>query len=183
MSFFCKLCGKTVSEIGSAYHPTRRGKLFSAVRRHYWKYHPEVFGKVYKGGNPNPDSEVEKGLSPDPARRRRRRASPRTRTVYRYIRAPARRIRRGLRIGKGLSLKSILAGSLGYLVMRRYQPFGGVWKDTIDKVALGVILPAAKLDNHDFLSVGIKEAIAKAVDMYLLGGAVTSSVGGGYQIG
>ena len=104
---------------------------------------------------------------------RRRRYSPR-KAIIRYRTRYAPRIRRyGSRAGKilglpKLSIKNTLAGALGYLVVHNIQPLGGTWKPQIDKIATGIALNAVKMDNSDFVTVGIKEAIAKAVGTYVL---------------
>ena len=88
----------------------------------------------------------------------------------------ARGLTRGL--GRGLSVKNILAGTIGLILMQRYQPFGGQYKPAVDKIALGITLPIAGLDNADMLTVGVKEAVATLVNSYL-GGGLGSGGGGG----
>lgn len=110
---------------------------------------------------------------PDPARRRRRRYYPRRRrAIVRYLRPRARRYRRGL-FGRGLSAKATLAGSIGLLAMKRLIGENGfinlgVWNPPIQKVAAGAILQAARLDNADLFSAGVKEAVAVGIDNYLI---------------
>jgi len=43
VKFFCRQCGKRVKAMGSSYHKTERGIRFSAVRRHSWNKHPELW--------------------------------------------------------------------------------------------------------------------------------------------
>ena len=82
-----------------------------------------------------------------------------------------RRARTGLAgLGKGLSIKGLVTGVAGIALMKKYNPYGGEYKPAIDKIVPGVVLPMIKMDNHDLLTAGIKEALATAVDTYLLGG-------------
>jgi len=83
-------------------------------------------------------------------------------------------------IGRGLSFKGLAAGTLGLILAERYQPFGGIYKPAIDKIAIGLVAPMAGMDNHDMLTVGIKEGLAKVVGGYLMPGAAAPANGSQY---
>ena len=103
----------------------------------------------------------------------------RIKTKIRYVRAKVRRARaraRGLGI-KGLSVKDMIAGTVGLIVAQRYQPFGGQYKGAVDKVATGLVLNVAKLDNKDLITAGIKEGLATLANSYLSGGGLGLSLG------
>lgn len=82
-------------------------------------------------------------------------------------------------LGKGLSFKSLAAGTLGLILTDRYQPFGGVYKPAVDKIAIGIVGPMMGLDNQDMLTVGIKEGLARVVGGYL-GGVAAPTNGSNY---
>ena len=79
-------------------------------------------------------------------------------------------------LGAGLTLKSVAFGTAGLLVAERFQPFGGAYKPAIDKIAIGLVGPMVGMDNHDMLTVGVKEGLATFVDGFLGG---SSSITGG----
>lgn len=82
-------------------------------------------------------------------------------------------------LGKGLSFKSLASGTLGLILTDRYQPFGGVYKPAVDKIAIGIVGPMMGLDNQDMLTVGIKEGLARVVGGYL-GGVAAPTNGSNY---
>jgi len=105
----------------------------------------------------------------------------------RYYR-PATRVKHAARrakgmfsgLGRGLSIKSLAAGTVGLILTERYQPFGGIYKPAIDKMAIGLVSPMIGMDNQDMLTVGVKEGLAKFVGGYLGGGAAASTNGSAY---
>lgn len=105
-------------------------------------------------------------------RKTTRRSYPRARRTY----SRAKGFMGKLGIGKGMTVKSLIAGSAALIVAQRYQPFGGPYKPAIDKVASGIVLNVAHLDNADLISAGIKEGVATLVNGYLGSGSV--NVGG-----
>jgi len=108
--------------------------------------------------------------------KRRRYYKPATRVKH-YARR-ARGMFSGL--GRGLSIKSLAAGTVGLILTERYQPFGGIYKPAIDKMAIGLISPMIGMDNQDMLTVGVKEGLAKFVGGYLGGGAAAPTNGSAY---
>jgi len=152
----CRLCGLAIK---GASFTSRMAKLRSHRKRRHPTAHRRSVVKALKTRLYNPKGEKVKM-----ARRRIRRWRPKW--------SPIRRRTKGFitGLGKGLSLKSIAAGSLGLMAMQRFQPFGGIYKPAIDKIALGIVLPMVKLDNQDMLTVGIKEGLATLANQYLLGG-------------
>jgi len=153
----CRLCGLAIKGASFA---SRMAKLRSHRKRRHPKAHRVSVIKALKTRLYNPKGEKVKM-----ARRRIRRWRPRKWSPI--IKRRARGFIIGL--GRGLSLKSVAAGSLGLMAMQRFQPFGGVYKPAIDKIALGILLPMVKLDNQDMLTVGIKEGLATLVNQYLGG--------------
>ena len=81
--------------------------------------------------------------------------------------------------GKGLTLKSIAVGAGGLVALQKFPVLGfaGAYKSAADKIAIGVIGPMLGADNHDMLTVGIKEGLATFVGGFL-GGSQQISVGG-----
>ncbi len=128
--------------------------------------------RVYRAGKPlkagSPKTKVSKM-----AKRKRGVAAAKTRYTRR-----AKGILPGL--GRGLSFKGLAAGTLGLILMERYQPFGGVYKPAIDKIAIGIVAPMVGMDNQDMLSVGIKEGLAKVVGGYLGMGVAAPANGSMY---
>jgi len=163
----CRLCGFAIKGKDFA---SRMAKLRShRKRRHPTAHRRSVIKALKTRLSINPKGEKMKMA------RRIRRWRPRKWSPT--IRRRARGFITGL--GKGLSLKSIAAGSLGLMAMQRFQPFGGVYKPAVDKIVLGIILPMIKLDNQDMLTVGIKEGIATLANQYLGAGAGIGQVQGG----
>lgn len=104
-----------------------------------------------------------------------------TRRVISKVKAKYRSARsRGfLGMPKLGNLKELAAGAGALVVMRRYQPFGGAYKPSLDKVAAGVALNAIKLGNSDLVTSGIKEGLSVLVDSFLGGGLSIGESGGG----
>jgi len=153
----CRLCGFAIRGKDFA---TRMAKLRSHRKRRHPKAHRVSVIKALKTRLKNPIG----GKMRMPRKRR-------VRYITKYVPKIRRRTAGLLRgVGRGLSLKALAAGSLGLMVMQRFQPFGGVYKPAVDKIALGIVLPMLKLDNADMLSVGIKEGIATLANQYLAGG-------------
>jgi hypothetical protein len=112
-----------------------------------------------------------------PRYRRRRSYSRPTRWRTRYapsIRRYGRRARGGIAGLRKLSVKNVVVGSLGLWLIRRLNPFGGMYKPAVDKVATGFVLGMAGMDNGDLITVGVKEGVATLADSF---------IGGGWSVG
>jgi hypothetical protein len=100
------------------------------------------------------------------------------RSYRRYPRRVYRRARTGMAgLRRDLGIKSAAAGTIGLILAKKVIGDNswlglnlGVWNEPAQKIATGVVAGMAKLDNVDLISAGVKEALATAVDTYLLSG-------------
>lgn len=87
-----------------------------------------------------------------------------------------KRTTRGLLGGK-LTIKSVAIGTAALVAMKRLQPFGGIYKPALDKIASGLALGAVKMDNSDLVTSGVKEALSILVDGFLGGNLGFQGIG------
>jgi hypothetical protein len=131
---------------------------------------PKSFIKKYGGITKAAWKAFKSGKAPKSSRGKNmasKKGKGRTRTIVKKDHHRAKS-QFGFKLGKG-SIMQWISGAAGLILMQRYQPFGGVYKPAIDKIAIGVTMPMVGLDNRDMLSVGIKEAIATLANSYLGG--------------
>jgi len=189
VKFFCKKCGRMVTALGSSYHKTERGIRFSAVRRHYWKKHPEVWGaKVYKGKGGeikrkmgyvyNP--KIKRWVKPLGGRRgfkiMPKGWTPKGKTprVRRKIKGGGKRVVRRIRrpkLFRTLGLRGVLMGGaiyalVAYLV-RRFVPQAGAYTPALALAGAGLV-------KRSLLAPAIAMATGELItDLLLPDGLVT----------
>jgi len=191
VKFFCKKCGKMVTAMGSSYHKTERGIRFSAIRRHYWDKHPEVWmgKKTYKGGKAKVKRGKSMGRRGLPAhiikkygitkkawqvykagKGRRKRRGGRARRAKRRVRRVVRRIRRP-KLFRTLGLRGVLIGGAMYALVaylvRRFAPQAGAYTPALALAGAGLVkrslfAPALAMATGELLT-----------DLLLPGGIVT----------
>jgi hypothetical protein len=182
VKFFCKKCGRVVSALGSSYHKTERGIRFSAIRRHYWDKHPEVWRNPYK----KEKSKVKTGKSMG------RRGLPAhivkkygiTKKAWRVYKAGkgggkkkkgggGKKVarRRRPKLFRTLGLKGVLMGGAMYALVaylvRRFAPQAGAYTPALALAGAGIV-------KRSLLAPALAMATGELLtDLLLPGGIVT----------
>jgi len=185
VKFFCKKCGKMVTAMGSSYHKTERGIRFSAVRRHYWDKHPEVWmgKKTYKGEKAKVKTGKSMGRRGLPAHIVKKYGI--TKKAWRVYKAGkgggkkkkgggGKKVvrRRRPKLFRTLGLKGVLIGGAMYALVaylvRRFAPQAGAYTPALALAGAGLV-------KRSLLAPALAMATGELMtDLLLPGGMVTA---------